>query len=105
MDQLAKTERLNQLYELYGVLLTEKQQAYFVAYYQNDFSLAEIASEFKVSRNAVFDQLNTAIEHLENYEEKLKLLVRKTARLDLIKQYEQTKDVQYLEKLVEMDDV
>lgn len=105
MDQLAKTERLNQLYELYGVLLTEKQQAYFVAYYQNDFSLAEIASEFKVSRNAVFDQLNTAIEHLENYEEKLKLLVRKTTRLDLIKQYEQTKDVQYLEKLVEMDDV
>ena len=105
MDQLAKTERLNQLYELYGVLLTEKQQAYFVAYYQNDFSLAEIASEFKVSRNAVFDQLNTTIEHLENYEEKLKLLVRKTTRLDLIKQYEQTKDVQYLEKLVEMDDV
>ncbi len=105
MDQLAKTERLNQLYELYGVLLTEKQQAYFVAYYQNDFSLAEIASEFKVSRNAVFDQLNTAIEHLETYEEKLKLLVRKTTRLDLIKQYEQTKDVQYLEKLVEMDDV
>ncbi|MCU0104770.1 DNA-binding protein [Acholeplasma vituli] len=105
MDQLAKTERLNQLYELYGVLLTDKQQAYFVAYYQNDFSLAEIASEFGVSRNAVFDQLNTAIQHLENYEEKLKLLIRKNNRLDLLKQYEQTGDVQYLEKLAEMDDV
>ena len=105
MDQLAKTERLNQLYELYGVLLTDKQQAYFVAYYQNDFSLAEIASEFGVSRNAVFDQLNTAIQHLQNYEEKLKLLIRKNNRLDLLKQYEQTGDVQYLEKLAEMDDV
>ncbi len=105
MDQLQKTERLNQLFELYGVLLTDKQQAYFVAYYQNDFSLAEIAQEFKVSRNAVFDQLNNAIEHLEHYEEKLKLLNKKNERMDLIKLYEETKDVQYLEKLAEMDDL
>jgi uncharacterized protein len=105
MDQLQKTERLNQLFELYGVLLTEKQQAYFMAYYQNDFSLAEIAQEFKVSRNAVFDQLNNAIEHLEHYEQKLKLLNKKNERMDLIKQYEETKDVQYLEKLAEMDDL
>jgi len=105
MDQLQKTERLNQLFELYGVLLTDKQQAYFVAYYHNDFSLAEIAQEFKVSRNAVFDQLNNAIEHLEHYEEKLKLLNKKNERMDLIKLYEETKDVQYLEKLAEMDDL
>lgn len=105
MDQLQKTERLNQLFELYGVLLTDKQQAYFVAYYQNDFSLAEIAQEFKVSRNAVFDQLNNAIEHLEHYEEKLKLLNKNNERMDLIKLYEETKDVQYLEKLAEMDDL
>lgn len=105
MDQLQKTERLNQLFELYGVLLTDKQQAYFVAYYQNDFSLSEIAQEFKVSRNAVFDQLNNAIEHLEHYEEKLKLLNKKNERMDLIKLYEETKDVQYLEKLAEMDDL
>jgi uncharacterized protein len=105
MDQLQKTERLNQLFEHYGVLLTEKQQAYFVAYYQNDFSLAEIAHEFKVSRNAVFDQLNNAIEHLEHYETKLKLLNKKNERMDLIKLYEETKDVQYLEKLAEMDDL
>ncbi len=105
MDQLEKTERLNQLYELYGVLLTEKQQAYFVAYYQNDFSFAEIAQEFKVSRNAVFDQLNNAIIHLEHYEEKLKLLAKKNDRLTWLKLYEETKDVQYLEKLAEMEEV
>ncbi len=105
MDQLEKTERLNQLYELYGVLLTEKQQAYFIAYYQNDFSLAEIASEFHVSRNAVFDQLNNAILHLVTYEDKLKLLNRKNEKKALLKLYEETKDVQYLEKLVEMEEV
>lgn len=105
MDQLEKTERLNQLFELYGVLLTEKQQAYFTAYYHNDFSLAEIASEFHVSRNAVFDQLNNAILHLESYEGKLKLLNRKNGKKELLKLYEETKDVQYLEKLVEMEEV
>lgn len=105
MDALTKTERLNQLYELYGVLLTDKQQAYFVAYYQNDFSLAEIAQEFKVSRNAVFDQLNTAVLHLEHYEERLNLLVKRQNRLDLLSQFEQTQDQALLKKLLEMDDV
>lgn len=105
MDQLEKTERLNQLFELYGVLLTEKQQTYFKAYYQSDYSLAEIAAEFKVSRNAVFDQLHTAIEHLENYELKLRLLVRTNERKNLLKLFDETRDVQYLEKLVEMEDV
>ena len=61
MDQLEKTERLNQLFELYGVLLTEKQQTYFKAYYQSDYSLAEIAAEFKVSRNAVFEDRKSVV--------------------------------------------
>jgi predicted DNA-binding protein YlxM (UPF0122 family) len=43
--------------------------------------------------------------HLEHYEEKLKLLAKKNDRLTWLKLYEETKDVQYLEKLAEMEEV
>ena len=45
------------LYDYYGVLLTEKQQQYFENYYFDDLSLGEIAENDNVSRNAVHGQL------------------------------------------------
>ena len=40
---LAKVMRVNQLLGFYGGLLTDKQQAMLGLYYEEDFSLAEIA--------------------------------------------------------------
>jgi predicted DNA-binding protein YlxM (UPF0122 family) len=68
-----KTIYYNNLYDYYGELLTDKQQEYYEDYYFNDLSLAEIAENNEVSRNAVHNQLKIAIEKLEFYEEKLKL--------------------------------
>ncbi len=68
-----KTIYYNNLYDYYGELLTDKQQEYYEDYYFNDLSLAEIAENNKVSRNAVHNQLKIAIEKLEFFEEKLKL--------------------------------
>lgn len=104
MDNLEKNEQLNQLFNLYKNLLTDKQIAYFEAYYVNDYSLAEIASYYEVSRNAVFDQLKKTTQHLEDYEEKLNLYKNKKQRLDFIEAYIKNKDIAYLEKLKEMDD-
>lgn len=71
---LEKNERLTQLFEFYGILLTKTQQQYFNDYYFDDFSLAEIAENAKVSRQAVFDNLKRTGRILEEYEIKLQLL-------------------------------
>jgi predicted DNA-binding protein YlxM (UPF0122 family) len=77
---------LNNLYDIYKELLTQKQQDYFKDYYQNDLTLSEIAENNDVSRNAVHKQLKETIKNLENYEEKLKILEKKEKILDLIKE-------------------
>ena len=61
------------LYDYYGSLLTDKQQSYFENYYFNDYSLAEIAENDNVSRNAVHGQLKIVEEKLDEYESKLNL--------------------------------
>lgn len=63
----------NELYDLYGKLLTEKQREYFENYYFNNLSLSEMADNYNVSRNAIHKQLKIVIEKLEDYEDKLKL--------------------------------
>ena len=54
-------------------MLTEKQREYYEDYYFNNLSLAEIAENNKVSRNAVHNQLKIVVEKLEFYENNLKL--------------------------------
>lgn len=71
---LAKREEIIDLYDLYGNLLTEKQKEYFENYYFDDLSISEIAINFGVSRNAVFDQLKRVNQILTEYEAKLKLI-------------------------------
>ena len=61
------------LYDIYGNLLTDKQKEYFEAYYFNNLSLSELASIYKISRNAIHKQLKETIKRLENYEDNLRL--------------------------------
>ena len=69
-------DRLIILFDYYEELLTEGQKNYFIDYYFNNLSLAEIAENFNVSRNAVSKELKLSVEKLNNYEEKLKLYSR-----------------------------
>ena len=50
--EIEKTNRMNALFEFYAALLTDKQMNYIELYYADDYSLAEIAEEFGVSRQA-----------------------------------------------------
>ena len=68
---------LNNLYDLYGCLLTKKQQIYFEEYYFNNLSFGEISEKYQISRNACFKQLKTIETKLLEYEKKLKLLYKK----------------------------
>lgn len=64
---------LNNLYDYYQSLFTDKQKEYFEAYYFKDLSLAEIAENNNVSRNAVFGQIKIVEDKLNFYETNLKL--------------------------------
>lgn len=67
------------LYDFYGNLLTQKQKDVFSLYYSENMSLAEIADEFQISRQAVHDTLKNAESALEGYESALEL-IKKTER-------------------------
>ena len=62
------------LYDFYGSLLTKRQQGFMELYFGEDLSLGEIAREFGVSRQAVYDIINRAEAALKGYEQRLKML-------------------------------
>ncbi|MEH7546239.1 hypothetical protein COJ85_09545 [Bacillus sp. AFS076308] len=82
---LEKTTRMNYLYDFYYSLLTPKQQSYMSLYYLDDYSLGEIAEEYDVSRQAVYDNIKRTEAMLEEYEEKLLLLQKFQKRTRLIR--------------------
>ena len=61
----------NNLFDVYGSLLTEKEQVTFKDYYQEDLSLSEIANENNVSRAAVQKTIKTVLDKLKYYEDML----------------------------------
>ncbi|GLB59377.1 putative DNA-binding protein [Cytobacillus sp. NCCP-133] len=81
---LEKTTRMNYLYDFYQSLLTPKQRSYMSLYYLDDFSLGEIAEEYEVSRQAVYDNIKRTEVMLEEYEEKLLLFHKFQERIKLI---------------------
>lgn len=83
---LEKTTRMNYLYDFYQSLLTPKQSSYMSLYYLDDYSLGEIAEEYDVSRQAVYDNIKRTEQMLEQYEEKLLLFQKFEARQRILKQ-------------------
>ena len=71
-----KFTRIGSLYEFYGALLSKRQQEATALYYEENCSLAEIAEEFGISRQGVYDALHSAEKALEGSEEKLGLVQR-----------------------------
>ncbi|WP_238322724.1 putative DNA-binding protein [Gorillibacterium massiliense] len=73
---LEKTTRINLLFDFYGPLLTEKQKTFLTCYFHDDLSLGEIAAEFEISRQAVYEHIKRAEATLAEYENKLQLLAK-----------------------------
>lgn len=71
---IEKKERINNLLDTYGALLTKHQEEIARLYYSEDFSLQEIAEQYGISRSAVLDNLKKCEKALEEYESKMGLL-------------------------------
>lgn len=61
--------KLVMLYDIYGKLLTKKQQSIFEEYFLYNLSLREIAENKKISYQAVRDSIKKSKKMLESYEE------------------------------------
>ncbi len=66
----------NELFDLYGELLSQRQQEILSLYFQEDFSLSEIRENLGISKAAVYDALSKGIQAMEQYENKLHLRAR-----------------------------
>lgn len=72
--EIERTNRMNRLFDFYGSLLTEKQRSYMLLYFADDYSLGEIAEDFDVSRQAIYDNIRRTEQILTDYERKLHLV-------------------------------
>jgi predicted DNA-binding protein YlxM (UPF0122 family) len=90
----------NELYDLYGSLLTDKQREYFEDYYFNNLSFSEMAENYDVSRNAVFKQIHIVVDKLIEYEEKLELFKKKNKLVEISKKIDDKKIREELEELI-----
>jgi len=64
------------LLDFYGQLLTERTRFNLELHYSEDMSLAEIAEQEGISRQAVHDSIRRGLLSLNRYEDKLGLLER-----------------------------
>ena len=88
---LSKDLSINLLMDFYAELLTEKQKRALELYYNDDFSLAEIAQHMDISRQGVRDFIKRGEKQLFEFEHCLHL----AERFDNI-----NKEVAEIEKLI-----
>lgn len=68
----------------YGALLTERQNDMLRMHYDEDLSLAEIAEEYGVSRQAVADSIAKGEKALRDYDSKLRLIEKDESILEAL---------------------
>ena len=85
---MEKNVKIGILLETYGKLLTEKQYNLLDYYYNNDYSLSEIAENLGITRQAVRTILVKSKKKLYEYEEKLRFLEKEKRIKTLIQKIE-----------------
>ena len=89
----------NNLFDIYGKLLTDKEQESFKDYYQEDLSLGEIAEIKNISRAAVQKTIKTVLEKLDYYEDILNIY-KKNIKLKEV--YDMSNDEEIKNKIEEI---
>jgi len=64
------------LLDFYGQLLTDRMRSILELHFAEDMSLAEIAEQENISRQAVYDSIHRGLKSLAEYESKLGLISR-----------------------------
>lgn len=76
--------KIGLLFDYYGQFLTAKQREVMHLYFENDYSLSEIAEELHVSRQAVHDMIKKSKKALYEYEDRLGLALKFSSKDEAI---------------------
>ena len=102
---MEKIVRQSLLYDFYGELLTEHQKNIYEDIVNNDLSYSEIANNYGISRQGVYDIIKRCDNSLEEYEEKLKLVDKfLKARSTVLKMQNCISDLKEINKDKETDE-
>ena len=97
---MEKNVKMSMLLEIYGKLLTDKQQDVLDLYYNQNLSLAEIAEDANITRQGVRKILLGGENKLLDYETKLAILSTKLKNTKIIEELiKETKDIDFKDKL------
>ncbi len=105
---IEKTQETIVLLDFYGCLLTSKQLEIMNYYYEEDFSLSEIAETLQISRAAVLDHLKRSNKILIEYEKKLHLVEKYDTRskiYDKIKEGASENILKLVEELEQLENI
>ncbi|QZX49281.1 DNA-binding protein [Mycoplasma sp. E35C] len=97
---LQEWDYLNRLFSYYEKLLSSKTKQYLEEYLINNLSYNEIATNYQVSKHAVYDQIKKGIIQLKDYEALLQLLEQSNQRMVL---YQMIDDEQLKAKLINLE--
>ena len=89
------------LVELYGKLLSEDRQKIMSDYFQFNMTLAEIAKERGISRQAVLDAIDKSCKKLREFEQKLNFMAKQGLLID---ELSQIKSIAEEKKIVEIEE-
>ena len=76
MINLDEKQKISQLIDVYGGLLTDRQRDFLDLHYNEDLSYGEIAESENISRQAVHDTIQHGKTAILHFEEHLGLLTR-----------------------------
>lgn len=93
---MPKNLQITLLFDFYGDMLTDKQKEAVDLYYNEDLSLAEIASDTGITRQGVRDSIKRAESTLLELEDRLGLVKRFSVIQDSLSHIVQcAKDIQF----------
>lgn len=93
---------LNNLYDLYKELLTNREKEIFKYYFEEDYSLGEIANDLNISRTAVHNSLKNIEDKLKMYEEKLHLLTKEKLLRSILEKEQDRSIIEEIKKIIEL---
>lgn len=89
----------NALYDIYSDLLTDKEKEVFLLYYEEDYSLQEIAENKNISRSAVGKMIKIVEDKLINWENILQIYSKEQ---NVKKELKKCKDEKFAKKIAEI---
>lgn len=99
--ELTDFVRYGELFETYGKLLSEDRQVIMKQYFDYNMTLAEIAKERRVTRQAILDSITKSCQKLDDYEKSLHLLEKKKNLKNSLNELRNLKSLNEINKKVE----